>query len=200
MSATMIAPDGKPRCAWCAIGPDMLAYHDREWGFPVGDDRLLFEKFCLEGFQSGLSWRTILTKRDNFRAAFHDFEIACVAAMTEADIARLLQNDGIIRNRAKIASAINNAHRAQELIAAEGSLAGYVWRFAPKAEITPETMTTSPESVALSKDLKTRGWSFVGPTTVFALMQALGLVNDHAYGCVTRQAVASARAGFTRPR
>lgn len=199
MSGTMIAPDGQPRCHWCAIGPDMLAYHDQEWGFPVGDDRRLFEKFCLEGFQSGLSWRTILTKRENFRAAFHNFEIARVAAMTEADIARLLQDPGIIRNRAKIAAAINNAGRALALIAAEGSLAAYVWRFAPKAEITPGTMTTSPESIALSKDLKKRGWAFVGPTTMFALMQSMGLVNDHIHGCVTREAVAQARAAFRLP-
>ncbi|MCB8881917.1 DNA-3-methyladenine glycosylase I [Acidisoma cellulosilytica] len=201
MSGTMIAPDGRPRCHWCAIGPDMLAYHDREWGFPVGDDRLLFEKFCLEGFQSGLSWRTILTKRENFRAAFHGFDIARVAAMTDADIGRLLQNEGIIRNRAKIAAAINNAKRAQDLIGEVGSLAAYVWRFEPAAENLPppQTITTSPESIALSKDLKKRGWAFVGPTTVFAMMQALGLVNDHAHGCVTRDAVAAARAGFRLP-
>jgi DNA-3-methyladenine glycosylase I len=202
MSGTMIAPDGRPRCYWCAIGPDMLAYHDREWGFPVGDDRLLFEKFCLEGFQSGLSWRTILTKRENFRVAFHNFDMARVAAMTEADMGRLLQNEGIVRNRAKIAATINNAKRAQELIAEVGSLAAYVWRFEPAADkrAPPQTITTSPESIALSKDLKKRGWAFVGPTTVFALMQAMGLVNDHGDGCVTREAVAKARAAFKPPR
>jgi DNA-3-methyladenine glycosylase I len=197
----MIATDGRPRCYWCTIGPDMLAYHDHEWGFPVADDRLLFEKFCLEGFQSGLSWRTILTKRQSFRAAFHNFDIARMAVMTASDVSRLLQNGGIVRNRPKIAAAINNAKRAQELIAEVGSLSAYVWRFepAPDTLAPPQTVTTSPESIAMSKDLKKRGWSFVGPTTVFALMQAMGLINDHAYGCVTREAVAKARAAFRPP-
>ena len=200
MSGTILAPDGRPRCPWCAIGPDMLAYHDAEWGFPVSDDRRLFEKFCLEGFQSGLSWRTILAKREAFRAAFHGFDIARVAAMTEADIARLLLNDGIIRNRAKIAAAINNARRAEVLIAEAGSLAAYVWRFEPAVPARPMSMTVSPESIALSKDLKKRGWAFVGPTTVFALMQSMGLVNDHVEACVTREAVRAARARFQPPR
>ena len=199
MTATVPGPDGLPRCPWCAIGPDMLAYHDAEWGFPVADNRRLFEKFCLETFQSGLSWRTVLAKRENFRAAFHGFDIARVAAMSEADIARLLQNDGIIRNRAKIVAVIGNARRALALIEEVGSLGAYVWRFEPMDKAPAMSRTTSPESVAMAKDLKKRGWAFVGPTTVFALMQSMGLINDHVEGCVTGRAVAQARAGFQPP-
>lgn len=197
--ALIPGPDGRPRCGWCAASPDYVAYHDTEWGFPVADDRRLFEKLCLEGFQSGLSWRTILAKRENFRAAFAGFDIDRVAAFTDADVARLLQDAGIVRHRGKIAATINNAHRAQELIAAEGSIAAYVWRFEPEPAATVEVVATSPASIALSKDLKKRGWAFVGPTTVYAFLQAMGLVNDHAEGCAIRAEVAKARAVFTPP-
>ena len=197
--ALIPGPDGRPRCGWCAASPDYVAYHDTEWGFPVADDRRLFEKLCLEGFQSGLSWRTILAKRENFRAAFAGFDIDKVAAFTDEDVARLLQDAGIVRHRGKIAATINNARRAQELIAAEGSIASYVWRFEPEPAATVEVVATSPASIALSKDLKKRGWAFVGPTTVYAFLQAMGLVNDHAEGCAIRAEVARARAAFTPP-
>ncbi|MBP2158877.1 MULTISPECIES: DNA-3-methyladenine glycosylase I [Asticcacaulis] len=188
MSQTLPGPDGRPRCRWCVGTPEYLAYHDTEWGFPVRDDRRLFEKLCLEGFQSGLSWRTILTKRENFRAAFHNFDFDKVAAFGEADVARLLNDAGIVRHRGKIEAVINNARRAKELVQKEGSLSDYVWRFQPRPEElgAPQTQSTSPASVALSKDLKKRGWKFVGPTTVFAFMQAMGLINDHAEGCIIR--------------
>jgi DNA-3-methyladenine glycosylase I len=201
MSATIAGPDGRLRCRWCAAAPEFLAYHDTEWGFPVADDRRLFEKLCLEGFQSGLSWRTILAKRENFRAAFHGFDVHRIARFTDADVARLLNDPGIVRHRGKIAAVINNAKRAQELVASEGSLAVYVWRFEPKAEelAAPQTASTSAASVALSKDLKKRGWSFVGPTTVYAFMQAMGLINDHVEDCVVREQVADARRAFARP-
>ncbi|UFN51490.1 DNA-3-methyladenine glycosylase I [Roseomonas sp. OT10] len=176
-----------------------MAYHDTEWGFPVADDRRLFEKLCLEGFQSGLSWRTILAKRENFRAAFHGFEIDRVARFGEADVERLLQDAGIVRHRGKIASVVNNARRAQELIAREGSLAAYVWRFEPEARQAPWGAATSTASVAMSRDLKKRGWSFVGPTTVHAFLQAMGLINDHAEDCVIRAEAAQARAAFRPP-
>ncbi len=202
MSATIPGPDGEPRCRWCAAAPEFLAYHDAEWGFPVDDDRRLFEKLSLEGFQSGLSWRTILAKRENFRAAFHGFDFNRIAAFTEADVERLLKNDGIVRHRGKIAAVINNARRAQELAKEEGSLAAYVWRFEPKPEelAKPQTASTSAASIAMSKDLKKRGWAFVGPTTVHAFMQAMGLINDHASGCVVRERAARARAAFRAPR
>ncbi len=202
MSATIPGPDGEPRCRWCAAAPEFLAYHDAEWGFPVDDDRRLFEKLSLEGFQSGLSWRTILAKRENSRAAFHGFDFNRIAAFTEADVERLLKNDGIVRHRGKIAAVINNARRAQELAKEEGSLAAYVWRFEPKPEelAKPQTASTSAASIAMSKDLKKRGWAFVGPTTVHALMQAMGLINDHASGCVVRERAARARAAFRAPR
>ena len=190
-------PDGRPRCAWCAATPDYVAYHDREWGFPVADDRRLFEKLCLEGFQSGLSWRTILAKRENFRAAFAGFEITAVARFEEADVARLLADAGIVRHRGKIEAVINNARRAEELIAAEGSLAAYVWRF--EALAVAGRASTSPASEAMSEDLKKRGWRFVGPTTVHAFLQAMGLINDHAEGCAIRPEAAAARAAFRPP-
>ena len=190
-------PDGRPRCAWCAATPGYVAYHDREWGFPVADDRRLFEKLCLEGFQSGLSWRTILEKRENFRAAFAGFEIAAVARFDESDIARLLADAGIVRHRGKIEAAINNAQRALDLIAEQGSLAAYVWRFEDR--VVGGRASTSPASEAMSKDLKKRGWRFVGPTTVHAFHQAMGLVNDHDPGCVTHAEVEAARAAFRRP-
>ena len=202
MGDTVAGPDGRPRCRWSAATPDYIAYHDHEWGFPVSDDRRLFEKLCLEGFQSGLSWRTILTKRENFRAAFAGFDFAEVARFTDADVTRLLGDAGIVRHRGKIESTINNARCACELVAKEGSLAAYVWRFEPAAEdlADPQTASTSPASVAMSKDLKKRGWRFVGPTTVYAFMQAMGLVNDHVEGCVIRAEVERARAAFTPPR
>ena len=201
MSMTISGPDGKPRCRWCMTAPEFLAYHDREWGFPVKDDRRLFEKICLEGFQSGLSWRTIYVKRENFRAAFHGFDFDKVAGFGRSDIARLLKDEGIVRHRGKIEAAINNARRALELVEREGSLAAFFWRYelGPATLAKPQTVSTSPEAVRLSKDLKKMGWAFVGPTTIYAFMQAMGLVNDHADGCVTREMVAKARRAFKPP-
>ncbi len=200
--STITGSDGRPRCGWCAAAPNFEAYHDREWGFPVADDVRLFEKLCLEGFQSGLSWRTILDKRPNFRRAFEGFDFHRVAHFTDKDVARLLQDAGIVRHRGKIEAVINNARRAVELQAEAGSLAAYFWQFeadpAAAAAASP-TVSVSPESTALSKDLKQRGWKFVGPTTVYAFMQAMGLVNDHAAACVTAAEVAQARRAFQRP-
>ena len=202
MNVTMDGPDGRPRCGWCQAAPGFyIDYHDHEWGMPVGDDRTLFEKLCLEGFQSGLSWRTILVKRENFRHAFANFEIDRVAAFGPADVERLLTDAGIVRHRGKIEATINNARRAQELIGEAGSLAAFVWRYEadPASLGEPQTRSTSPESEALSKALKKRGWRFVGPTTVYAFMQAMGLVNDHAGGCAFRPVAQEARLRFTRP-
>ena len=201
MSTTVPGPDGEPRCRWCAAAPEFFAYHDTEWGFPVDDDRRLFEKLCLEGFQSGLSWRTILAKRENFRAAFHNFDFDCMARYTGRDVDRLLGNAGIVRHRGKIEAVIHNARQAQELIKREGSLAAYCWRFEPALDELgpPQTASTSAQSIALSKDLKQQGWKFVGPTTVYAFMQAMGLINDHVEDCVTRSKVERARAAFRRP-
>nr|WP_197410101.1 MULTISPECIES: DNA-3-methyladenine glycosylase I [unclassified Sphingopyxis] len=186
------------RCGWCAASEDYIAYHDREWGFPVADDRRLFEKLSLEGFQSGLSWRTILMKRENFRAAFAGFDFDRVADFDESDVERLLQDAGIVRHRGKIEAVINNARRAQDLIGEKGSLAAYVWGFEPRGDI-PHLASTSPASIAMSKDLKKRGWKFVGPTTVHAFMQAMGLINDHAEGCAIRAAAADGRKAFQPP-
>ena len=201
MSKTWTAPDGKLRCHWCSATPEYLAYHDEEWGQPVADDRRLFEKLCLEGFQSGLSWRTILAKRENFRAAFHGFDFERVARYTARDVERLLGDAGIVRHRGKIEAVINNAQRARELVQTEGSLAAFIWRYEPdpKTQGAPQTRSTSPESVALSKELKKRGWKFVGPTTVYAFMQSMGLLNDHVEDCVVRARVAKARKAFQRP-
>lgn len=201
MSATITGPDGKSRCRWCGAAPEFLAYHDSEWGFPVADDRRLFEKLSLEGFQSGLSWRTILAKRENFRAAFRGFDFDLVARFTERDVARLLEDEGIVRHRGKIEAVINNAQRARELVEREGSLAAYFWRYEPDPRqlAKPQTASTSAESVALSKDLKKLGWKFVGPTTVYAFMQAMGLINDHVADCVIRADVERARESFERP-
>lgn len=202
MSTTIAGPDGESRCRWCGAAPEFLDYHDREWGYPVSDDHRLFEKLSLEGFQSGLSWRTILAKRENFRAAFRRFDFDKIARFTQRDIDRLLNDAGIVRHRGKIEAVINNAQRAQELVQQEGSLAAYIWRFEPEAGqlLAPQSVSTSAESVALSKDLKKRGWKFVGPTTVFAFMQAMGLINDHVQGCVVRAEVERARRAFTPPQ
>ena len=201
MSDVVNGPDGRPRCRWCSAAPEFLDYHDTEWGFPVCDDRRLFEKLCLESFQSGLSWRTILVKRDNFRQAFQNFDFHRVARYNETDVERLLQDKGIVRHRGKIEAVINNARRAQELVEKEGSLAAFVWSYEPdpKTVSEPQSLSVSPESTALSKDLKKRGWKFVGPTTVYAFMQAMGLVNDHVDDCVVRKAVEEARARFAKP-
>ena len=201
MSTTFKGPDGKARCQWCGAAPEFLSYHDTEWGFPVADDRRLFEKLSLEGFQSGLSWRTILAKRDNFRAAFHGFDFDKVARFTQRDVERLLKNDGIVRHRGKIEAVINNARQARDLVDRKGSLAAFVWGYEPDPEKlgTPQTASTSTESIALSKDLKKLGWKFVGPTTVYAFMQAMGLINDHVAECVIRRKVETARKGFKRP-
>jgi DNA-3-methyladenine glycosylase I len=201
-------PDGAMRCFWHGNLPDYLHYHDHEWGRPVDDDRRLFEKICLEGFQSGLSWLTILRKRDNFREAFAGFDIDRVATFTDADVERLVGNAGIIRHRGKIVSTVNNARRARELIREAGSLAAFFWRFEPCADERPAVVDlkhlranpTTAVSVRLSKDLKKRGWSFVGPTTVYAFMQAMGLVNDHLEGCTCRAEVEAARNAFKRPK
>ncbi|WP_201403049.1 DNA-3-methyladenine glycosylase I [Kaistia sp. 32K] len=197
--------DGLARC-WWSHGTEMYqAYHDKEWGRPVTDDRRLFEKLCLEGFQSGLSWLTILKKRENFRNAFEGFDPEKIARFGEADVARLLADTGIVRHRGKIASTINNAKQALKLIETEGSIAAYVWSFEPPASERParfvkgEMPATSPTSVRLSKDLKRRGWSFVGPTTVYAFMQAMGLVNDHLEGCHCRAEALRLRQGLTLP-
>ncbi|CAM2064419.1 DNA-3-methyladenine glycosylase I [Sulfidibacter corallicola] len=199
--------DGLTRCWWGAKDEMYIAYHDGEWGRPVSDDRTLFEKICLEGFQSGLSWLTILRKRENFRAAFANFDIDTVAEYGESDVERLLEDAGIVRHRRKIESTINNARRAKALRAEFGSLGAYFWRYEPKPENRPTSFTyatlsklaKTEESTALSKDLKKRGWSFVGPTTAYAFMQAMGLVNDHLEGCHCREPLLAMRASFVPP-
>ncbi|HSX94768.1 MAG TPA: DNA-3-methyladenine glycosylase I [Hydrogenophaga sp.] len=201
MSQTLPGPDGQPRCRWCASAPEFLPYHDKEWGFPVDNDQRLFEKLSLEAFQSGLSWRTILAKRENFRAAFKGFDFHRMARFNERDVERLLSDEGIVRHRGKIEAVIHNARSAQEMVKTEGSLAAYFWRHEPgPGELAPpQSASTSPTSIALSKDLKKRGWKFVGPTTVYAFLQAMGLINDHAEGCVVRADVDRARGAFRRP-
>ena len=194
-------PDQRPRCFWGVSTPDYVDYHDREWGFPVVDDRRLFEKLCLEGFQAGLSWLTILRKRASFRAGFANFEPAAVAKFGARDVQRLLRDAGIVRHRGKIESTINNAKRALELIEEHGSISTYVWGFLPPAKERPRVMTraalqkmpSTPTSLRLSKELKRRGWSFVGPTTLYAFMQAMGMVNDHLEGCAIRPLAEAAR-------
>jgi DNA-3-methyladenine glycosylase I len=201
------AVDGAARCRWCQASELYQRYHDEEWGFPVTDDRRLFEKLCLEGFQAGLSWLTILNKREAFRRAFANFDAEQIARFEEADVLRLLGDAGIVRHRGKIESTINNAQRVIELRREFGSLAAYAWGFEPAARTRPKKMTpaalraltSSPESLAMSKDLKKRGWSFVGPTTVYAFMQAMGLVNDHFEGCHVRTGALQAR-GQLPPR
>jgi DNA-3-methyladenine glycosylase I len=195
----VLGDDGVSRCWWGDSTPDYRPYHDTEWGFPVSDDRRLFEKLCLEGFQAGLSWLTILRKRDAFRRAFAGFEFERIASFGERDVERLLQDASIIRHRGKIEAVINNAQRAVELVDAEGSLAAYIWRFEPEAGRVQPLPAHTVESAALSRDLKRRGWRFVGPTTVYAFMQAMGLVNDHLDGCDAAEKVDQARAEFKRP-
>ena len=203
----IVGEDGKGRCAWHGGLEDYRRYHDEEWGRPVTDDIRLFEKICLEGFQSGLSWLTILRKRENFRAAFAGFDFEQVAQFGEEDIARCLADAGIIRHRGKIVSTINNAARAIELKREFGSLAKFFWSFEPGPHQRPEVMDlatlranpTTPVSVTLSKALKKRGWTFVGPTTVYAFMQAMGMVNDHLDGCFCQREVDELRLKFRRP-
>ena len=197
----IVGADGRARCFWCGTAEDYVAYHDREWGFPVTDDRRLFEKVCLEGFQSGLSWLTILRKRDAFRRAFAGFDPSKVARFGKRDVERLLKDAAIVRHRGKIESTIGNAKRALTLIDEFGSISSYLWRFEPKPSTRPKTMTRAvlegigvpPEAVAMSKDLRSRGWTFVGPTTSYAFMQAMGLVNDHVDACAFRKLAKAAR-------
>ncbi|MEO0411028.1 MAG: DNA-3-methyladenine glycosylase I [Pseudomonadota bacterium] len=206
-SGLITGQDGQQRCWWCGADPQYVAYHDTEWGFPVTDDTRLFEKICLEGFQSGLSWLTILRKRENFRAAFAGFNIETVARYTSADVDRLVQDAGIIRHRGKIEATINNAQRAIALIEECGSLAAYVWRYEPAPSERPKTLdretlgtlAKTAQSIALAKDLKQRGWKFFGPTTAYAFMQAMGLVNDHMEGCHVREQALKARAALVVP-
>lgn len=200
-------PDGVDRCFWHGNLPDYIHYHDYEWGRPVADDRRLFEKICLEGFQSGLSWLTILRKRENFRAAFAGFDPRALAQYGPQHVERLLQDKGIVRHRGKIESVLNNARRALELEREAGSLAAYFWRFEPAAAERPQRLdhatlkglAHTAASHRLSADLRRRGWSFVGPTTAYAFMQAMGLVNDHLEGCWCREEVARARRAFRPP-
>jgi DNA-3-methyladenine glycosylase I len=196
-SGLIAGPDGLMRCLWQGNDPLYRAYHDEEWGRPTADDRYIFEKLCLEGFQSGLSWLTILRKRENFRRAFARFDVEALGAFGPADVERLLADAGIVRHRCKIESVLINARRARALKDEAGSLAAFVWRFAPDAANRPvrcdwatlRTMASTRESTALSKELRKRGWSFVGPTTVYAFMQAVGIVNDHVEGCWVREEV-----------
>jgi DNA-3-methyladenine glycosylase I len=200
-----IGEDGVARCWWGNSAPEYRPYHDTEWGFPVDDDTRLFEKLSLEGFQAGLSWLTILRKREAFRRAFAGFDFNKVARFGESDVARLLGDAGIVRHRGKIEAVINNAQRAVELAAAEGSLARYIWSFEPAQRsggldrAALAELAVTEDSSALAKDLKRRGWRFVGPTTVYAFMQAMGLVNDHLDGCHAQGPAAEARRAFTRP-
>ncbi len=198
-------PDGEQSCWWHGELDDYRQYHDKEWGRPVTDDTRLFEKICLEGFQSGLSWLTILRKREGFRAAFAGFDIDKVAAFTDQDIERCVNDAGIVRHRGKIKSTINNAQRAQELRTEFGTLAAYFWAHEPAQSERPAQIIKSEipgfteTSTKISKDLKKRGWSFVGPTTVYAFMQAMGMVNDHIEGCYCHARIEKARAEFVRP-
>ncbi|WP_300627758.1 DNA-3-methyladenine glycosylase I [Pseudomonas sp.] len=198
---------GVTYCEWRNAAPQYPHYHDHEWGVPVADDILLYEKICLEGFQAGMAWITILRKREQFRLAFDGFDFRKVAQYGEADIERLMSNPGIVRNRAKIVSTVNNARRACELVSETGSLARWVWSFEPGPQERPAVVDmaywkanpTSAASVRLSKALKKRGWTFVGPTTMYALMQAMGMVNDHLQGCVCRGRIEALRRQFERP-
>ena len=199
--------DARLRCAWGGAVPGFAHYHDTEWGFPVDDDHKLFEKICLEGFQSGLSWRTVLDKRPAFREVFHDFDFEEVARFGDADVGRLLQDARIIRHRGKIEATIHNARRACEAVEVHGSVGALIWRYEPPPERRPARMTLearnrlnkTEDSARLAKDLKRLGWRFFGPTTAYAFMQAMGLVNDHLEGCVVREQCEAARAVFQRP-
>jgi DNA-3-methyladenine glycosylase I len=201
----VVADDGVARCWWGNSTTEYRAYHDREWGFPVSDDVRLFEKLSLEGFQAGLSWLTVLRKRDAFRKAFDGFDFERVARFGQRDVERLLADASIIRHRGKIEAVINNAQRAVELVQQEGSLAAFVWRFEPEPrsglldQAALRELPHTAESKALARELKKRGWRFVGPTTVYAFMQAMGLVNDHLEGCDAGVTVARARDEFVRP-
>jgi DNA-3-methyladenine glycosylase I len=199
----VVGEDGVARCWWSGSAPELLAYHDTEWGFPVADEKRLFEKLSLEGFQAGLSWLTILRKREAFRRAFDGFDYERVARFGERDVERLMGDAAIVRNRAKIEAVVGNARRALELVAEEGSLARFVWGFEPGTHAgdlqRAALPATTADSRALARELKRRGWRFVGPTTVYAFMQAMGLVNDHVTGCEIRAAAASAREAFARP-
>lgn len=193
--------DGHLRCRWCVATAEYQGYHDHEWGYPVADDVRLFEKLCLEGFQAGLSWRTILAKRENFRRAFMGFDFNQLTGFDHTDVMRLLQDPGIVRHRGKIEAVLHNAHRAQELVAEAGSLAAFVWQYEPLKVTSPADAlpAASAESMLLSKALKKRGWKYVGPTTIYAFMQAMGMVNDHYSGCQMWQQVDAARRNFVRP-
>ena len=184
-------------CAWASSAPDFPDYHDNEWGFPVADDKKLFEKLCLETFQSGLSWRTILSKREAFRLAFDQFDYHKMAQYDDAKITQLLANKDIVRNRRKILAVINNAKRAIELIEQEGSLAHFLWRYEPEPSNTIRTQCV--ESETLAKELKKRGWTFLGPTTLYAFMQSMGMVNDHETTCCLYPVIEDARNNFKRP-
>jgi DNA-3-methyladenine glycosylase I len=205
MDGLIRGDDGVVRCWWSDSAPEYRSYHDCEWGFPVAEDVRLFEKLSLEGFQAGLSWLTILRKREAFRAAFAGFDFERIAQFDEREVARLLADAGIVRHRGKIEAVINNAKRATELVRSEGSIASYVWRFEPAARTERldraalAELAVTADSRALATDLKRRGWRFVGPTTVYAFMQAMGLVNDHLHGCETRTLVDDARRTFKRP-
>jgi DNA-3-methyladenine glycosylase I len=195
--------DGVARCAWGDSAPEYRSYHDSEWGFPVADDHRLFEKLSLEGFQAGLSWLTILRKREAFREVFAGFEFRRVAEFGPSEVAALLEDARIVRHRGKIEAVINNAQRAVELVGREGSLAGFIWSYEPvgvrPAPGPGDVPALTAESTALARELKRRGWRFTGPTTVYAFMQAMGLVDDHLAGCHVRAAVETARARFDRP-
>jgi DNA-3-methyladenine glycosylase I len=193
--------DGQKRCFWCASSKDYMDYHDKEWGYPVKDDFKLFEKLSLEGFQAGLSWRTILMKRENFRKVFYNFDFNKIASMTAKDVNRLLKDPGIVRHKGKIEAVINNAKLAQKMLKEEGSLASYFWSFEPQnsKKTRAQLPTHSPTSLLLSKELKKKGWKFVGPTTLYAFMQAMGLINDHFGTCSSYKKVQAARLKFKKP-
>lgn len=200
----VIGSDGVRRCWWCGDDPLYVQYHDTEWGRLVSDDRGLFEKMCLEGFQAGLSWITILRKRDAFRSAFCNFDVQRVARFSPQKVEELLLDARIVRHRGKIESTINNAKRTMDLLDEFGSLEKFFWRFEPEESSVlqrrDQMPANRPESVVLSKELKQRGWSFVGPTTCYSLMQAMGMVNDHLRDCPSWQIVDRARSSFARPR
>jgi len=191
----------KDRCEWSKSSPEFIEYHDREWGIPTTDDRDLFEKLCLESFQSGLSWRTILSKRNNFRKAFADFDFNAIATFDQSKMDDLLADAGIVRHKGKIEAVINNAKCAQEMVEEEGSLAAFFWRFEPpeNEEVAPQTLSKSDASTRLSKALKKRGWKFVGPTTVYSFMQATGILNDHSLTCYRRPEIEQLLSNFKRP-